>query len=132
MFTKLNKLLIKKHIPQEYIDKKLLPFIAKYHSNGNPLFSPDLPKAHHSNIVQECLTEKNLPFISRVDNPLNIPQARPIETVWTAFERKIYENNWETKHIDHLVKRLKQEAKKLDQEMLHGMTEGVRKKLRAM
>ena len=51
---------------------------------------------------------------------------------WTVLERKIYENNWEAKNIDHLVKRIKQKAKELDQEMLQGMIEGVRKKLRAM
>ena len=43
---------------KECIDKRLLPFIAKYQSNGNYLFWPDLVKAHNSNIVQECLTEK--------------------------------------------------------------------------
>ena len=117
---------------KECIDKRRLPFIAKYHSNGNYLFWPDLAKAHYSNIVQERLTEKNIPFVSRVDNPPNVPQARPIETVWTVLERKIYENNWEAKNIDHLVKRIKQKAKELDQEMLQGMIEGVSKKLRAM
>ena len=61
-----------------------------------------------------------------------LPQARLIEIVWTVLERKIYENNWEAKNIDHLVKRIKQKAKELDQEMLQGMIEDVRKKLRAM
>ena len=78
------------------------------------------------------MEEKNIPFVSRVDNPPNVPQARPIETLWTLLERKIYENNWEAKNIDYLVKRIKQKAKKLDQEMLQGIIEGVRKKLRAM
>ena len=78
------------------------------------------------------MTEKNIPFVFRVDNPPNVPQARPIETVWTVLERKIYENNWEAKNIDHLVNRIKQKAKELDQEMLQGMIEDVGKKLRAM
>ena len=43
---------------KECINKRLLPFIAKYHSNGNYLFWPDLAKAHYSNIVQQYLTEK--------------------------------------------------------------------------
>ena len=117
---------------KECINKRLLPFIAKYHSNGNYLFWPDLAKAHYSNIVQQYLTEKNLPFVSRVDNPPNVSQARSIETVWTVLERKIHENNWEAKNIDHLAKRIKQKAKELDQEMLQGMIEDVGKKLRAM
>ena len=91
-----------------------------------------MAKAHYSNIVQECLTQKNLLFVSRVDNPPNISQARPIETVWTVLERKIYQNNWEVKDIDHLVKRIKRKSKQLEQEMLRGMIEAVRKKLRAM
>ena len=77
----------------ECIDKKLLPFIAKYHSNGNNLFLSDLVKAHNSSIIQERLTEKNFPFVSRVDNSPNVPQALPVETVWTVLERRIYENN---------------------------------------
>ena len=117
---------------KQCIDKRLLPFIAKYHLNGNYLFRSDLTKVHCSNIVQERLTEKNLLFVSRVDNPSNVPQARPFETVWTVPERKTYENNWEVKDIDHLVKEMKQKAKELEHEMLQGMTEEVRKKLRAM
>ena len=73
-----------------------------------------MAKAHYSNIVQQCLTEKNIPFVSRVDNLPNVPQPRPVETVWTVLERKIYESNWEPKSIDHLVKRIKQKAKELD------------------
>ena len=78
------------------------------------------------------MTKKNLPYASLVDNSPNVPQARPIETVWTVLERKIYENNWEAKNIDHLVKRMKQKAKELDQEMLQRMIEDVGKKLRAL
>ena len=91
------------------------------------MFWFDLTKAHYSNIVQECSTE-NIPSISRIDNPPNVPQARSIEIVWTVVERKTYENNWEAKNIDHLVKRIKQKAKEVDQ-MLQGLIEGVRKKL---
>ena len=91
-----------------------------------------MAKAHYSNIVQERLTEKNIAFGSRVDNPPNVLQARPTETVWTVLERKIYENNWEAKNINHLVKRIKQKAKELDQEMLQGIIDDLRNKLRAM
>ena len=87
-----------------------------------------MAEAHYSNIVQEHLTEKNTSFVSRVDNLSNVPQVHPIETLWTVVERKIYENNWEAKNIDHLVQRIKQKATQLDQEML----QSVRTKLRAM
>ena len=46
-------------------------------------------------------------YVSLVDNPPNVPQARPIEVIWTILERKIYENNWEANNIDYLVRRVK-------------------------
>ena len=117
---------------KECINKRLLPFIEKYHHDGNYLFWPDLASAHYSKIVKQRLDEKNVPFVSRQDNPPNVPQARPIETVWALLERKVYENNWEAKDMDALAGRIKQKAKELDQKMLQVMLAGVRKKLRAM
>ena len=61
-----------------------------------------------------------------------MPQAHPIEVIWTIIERKIYENNWEANDIDHLVRRIKQNIKELDQQMLQDMMEGVRRKFRAI
>ena len=52
--------------------------------------------------------------------------------IWTILERKIYENNWEANNIDHLVRRIKQKNKELDQQMLQDMMEGVRRKFRAI
>ena len=117
---------------KECINRRLLPFVDKYHSKGNFLFWPDLARSHYSKIVQQRLNEKNIPYVSLVDNPPNVPQAGPIEVIWTILERKIYENNWEANNIDHLVRRIKQKIKELDQQMLQNMMEGVRRNLRAM
>ena len=43
---------------KECIDERLLPFIAKCHSNRNYLFWPDPIKAHYSDVAQERWTEK--------------------------------------------------------------------------
>ncbi|CAF1277795.1 unnamed protein product [Didymodactylos carnosus] len=85
------------------IDKRLLPFLAKYHQDGNYLFWPDLASAHYSNVVQGRLNKKNVPFVPRTDNPPNVPQASPIETVWALLEQKMYEGNWEAKNLDILA-----------------------------
>ena len=65
---------------KEYINRRLLPFVDKYHSNGNILFWPDLAQSHYSKIVQQRLNE-NISYVSLVDNPPNVPQARPIEVI---------------------------------------------------
>jgi transposase len=114
------------------IKKRLLPFIKKFHHDGNYLFWPDLATAHYGTITQEILQHNHVPYVSRQDNPPNVPQARPIETVWTQLERKVFENNWEGKNLTALIRRIKQKAKELDQKMLQDMIEGVRRKLRVM
>ena len=98
---------------KECINRRLLPFVDKYHSNRNILFWPDLARSHYSNIVQQRLNEKNIPYVSLVDNPPNVPQARPIEVIWAILERKIYENNWQANNIDHLVRRIKQKNQRI-------------------
>ena len=45
--------------------------------------------------------------------------------IWTIFERKIYENNWQA---THLVRKIKQKIKEFDQDMM----ERVRRNLRAI
>ncbi|CAF1505538.1 unnamed protein product [Rotaria magnacalcarata] len=78
---------------------------------------------HHSTISQRS-NEKSVPFVIREDNPPNVPQARPIETVWTLLERKVYENNWEAKNLDVLARIIKKKSKELDQKMLQDMIDG--------
>ncbi|CAF0730696.1 unnamed protein product [Adineta steineri] len=117
---------------EECINKRLIPFIENYHQDGNYMFWPDLASAHYSNVVKERLNEKNVPFVPRPNNPPNVPQARPIETVWALLERKVYANNWEAKDLDTLARRIKLKAKELDKKMLQAMVEGVRRMLRAM
>jgi hypothetical protein len=117
---------------KQCIDKRLIPFIEKYYADGNFLFWPDLASAHYSRVVQQRLTDKNVPFVHRQENPPNVPQARPIETVWALLERKVYEKNWQAKNLDVLGRRIKQKVKDLDEKMLRRMVENVRKKLRKM
>lgn len=93
---------------KECINRRLLPFVDKYHSDGNFLFWSDLASSNYSEIVQQRLNEMNIPYVSLADNPPNVSQAPSIEVVWTILERKIYEINWEANNIDHLVRRIKE------------------------
>ncbi len=61
-----------------------------------------------------------------------MPQARPIESIWTLLKRKVYENNWQGNDLDALARKINQKAKELDQKILQAMIECVRKKLWAM
>ncbi|CAF3473255.1 unnamed protein product [Rotaria socialis] len=117
---------------KECINKRLLAFIERYHKDGNYLFWPDLANAHYAKVVQTRLNEKNVLYVRRQDNPPNVPQARPIEYIWAQLERKIYENNWEAKNVNTLIRRIRQKVKELDRIALQTMIRGTPMKRRAM
>ncbi|CAF3533775.1 unnamed protein product [Rotaria socialis] len=116
----------------ECINKRLLPFIEKHHKNDNYVFWPDKASAHYATSVLNRLKEKNVPIVHKLDNPPNVPQARPIETVWSLLEQKVYEHNWQAKSIDSLARRIRKKSKELEQNTLQAMIGHVRKKLRSM
>ena len=116
----------------ECINARLLSFIKQHHRNDNFVFWLDNASAHYGNIVLDKLKEKNVPFVSRLNNPPNVPRAHPIETVWSILEQKVYAHDWEAKNLDLLSRRIKLKAKELDQKMLQAMIQDIRKHLRCM
>ena len=69
--------------------------------------------------------------MTKSNNPPNVPQARPIETLWSLLEQKIYARNWQAKNLDSLARRIKAKVKELDQKMLQAMVKTIRKQLRS-
>ncbi len=76
--------------------KRLILFISHYHTSDFGLFWLDLASLHYAHEVQRLLANHRIPHVQGGKNPLNVHQARPIETTWTLMEQKVYENNWET------------------------------------
>jgi hypothetical protein len=72
----------------EWLQPRLLPFIHKHLSDLNFQFVHDLAGAHFS-IETFTLMKENLPFGNNTTNPLNVPQARPIENLWGILAQKI-------------------------------------------
>jgi transposase len=81
----------------ECIKKRLIPFIDTYHNSDLVLFWPDLASSHYSQQVQSFLANHGIKCVKRAQNPPNVPQARPIETVWSLLKQKVYEGGWEAK-----------------------------------
>lgn len=114
------------------IRRRLLPFIATYHHNDEILFWPDLASSHYAQSVQDCLVENNVPYVTRSQNPPNIPQNRPIESLWSVIEQSVYQGGWEAKNLDQLANRIKAKIKTLYQKVVTHMIQGVRSKLLKM
>ena len=111
----------------ECINARLLSCIEQHHRNDNFIFWPYNASAHYGNIVLDKLKEKNVPFVSRLNKPQNVTQARPIETVWSILEQKVYAHKWKAKNLDLLARCIKLKAKELDQKMLQAMIPNIRK-----
>ena len=104
-------------------------FINRHHKNDNVL---DLASSLYSKQVQEFLQTNNIKFVQRQQNPPNVAQARPIETIWSLLEQKVYEDAWEAKNLEQLSRRIILKAKQLDQDLVISMILGVRRKLLKM
>lgn len=115
----------------ECLQKRLLPFISKHHKDGNYLFWPDLAKAHYAKSCVQWMCE-NIEFLPEEMNPANVPQARPIETFWGDLVQRVYNDGWEAKNEEHLVKRIKQCLKQFDQSDLQAHMKSVKTKLRGI
>jgi transposase len=113
----------------ECIRKRLIPFIDCYHADDSILFWPDLASAHYAREVQDLLTANQINFVPRGKNPPNLPQARPIEAIWSLLEQKVYADNWEAQNMDQLAKRIILKVKELDQNVVNDMLSVVRQKL---
>ena len=114
------------------IQRRLIPFIQKYHPQAKVIFWPDLAKAHYTSQVLRTLEANGIPYVAQQNNPPNVPQARPIEDLWGVLKQMVYSNNYEAKDLDQLAARIRKKIKELDKKMLRNMMLGVRSKLRTM
>ena len=53
--------------------------------------------------------------MSKVDNPANLPEVRPILDFWSILKVKVYENNLEAKTLHQLEVRIKKCLKEVNQ-----------------
>ena len=75
--------------------------------------------SHYSKQVQSFLMVNRINFVQCQQKPVNVPQARPIETLWSLLEHKVYEGAWEAKNLNQLARRIVLKAKQLDQNVVN-------------
>ena len=113
----------------ECIIKRLVPFINKYHSNGNYVFCPYLASSHYAYSVTDWLEEQNIPFVPNNMNPANLPEARPIEDFWAILKREEYMDGWTANNVDQLESRIKNCLRKIDVKVVQDLVATTHKRL---
>ena len=112
------------------LSKILVPFLRKYHSDGNYIFWSDKASSHYSKKAIQFLENENVHFVPKDKNPTNLPQCRPIEDFFGSLSNLVYENGWAAKNMEQLKRRIRFCLKKMDQSAVQKSFEGIKKKLR--
>ena len=74
------------------IVKRLIPFIKRFHSDGQYVFWPDLASSNYAKTVIEYFRDKKVNFVEKEDNPPHLPKCRPIEDFWAILKLKHWIN----------------------------------------
>ena len=107
------------------IKKRLIPFINKYHSDGAYVFWPDLASSHNAKTVIMYLNKENVHYVEKADNPVNLPECRPIENFWSILKGLVYKNNWHSEILKKLRSRIKYCLKKIDIELIQSLAQSI-------
>ncbi|XP_065662805.1 uncharacterized protein LOC136085428 [Hydra vulgaris] len=115
----------------ECLEKRLLPFIHKYHEDFNYLFWPDLASSYYSKDSLNWM-DQYVYYVDKESNPQNMSQARPIENFWGHLAQKVYKGDWQasTEHV--LIDCIKLKLQEIDLNFLQSHMKGVRAKLRSI
>ena len=106
-----------------------MPFIAKHHSDGNYVFWSDQASSHYAKTVISYLEAKNVHFVTKSDNPANLPECRSIEDFWSIIKSKVYQNNWQAKDLKQLRGRIERCIKKVPLEVIQTLARDTAKRL---
>jgi hypothetical protein len=110
----------------ECIEKRLAPFVAEHHSDGNYLFWPDLASSHYARSTLAKFDELGIQYVPKDLNPPNVPQLRPIEDFWGWLKQLVYQQGWKGKNLEQLQRRIKYCLGKVDQGAVRNMMEQVK------
>ena len=103
---------------EECLQRRLIPFINKYHQDDEFIFWPDLASSHYAETVCDFMIESKINFVEKYENPANLPECRPIEKFWGILKEKVYKHNWRAKNLDQLAKRIRFMAAQIDRSLL--------------
>ena len=133
LFITPSGLAINQHIyKEECINKRLIPFIEKYHSQDEIIFWPDLATSHYAESVCDFLIESKIDYVGKYENPANLPECRPIERFWAVLKSKVYEDEWKADNTKQLDQRIRYCCKNLEENFLTTLFDSMLKNLKAV
>lgn len=117
---------------EQCLRRILLPFLQKYHADGNYVFWPDKASSHYARMAMHFMASNGINLVPKEHNPTNLPQCRPIEDLWGYLVDIVYANGWHAKDVKQLQRRIRWAMKQLDLESVRRSFSEIRSKLRVV
>ena len=105
------------------IKERLILFIDKYHSDGAYVFWANLASSHYAKTVITYLNKKKVHFVEKADNPVNLPECRPIENFWSILKGLVCKNNRHAQNLKKLRSRIKYCSNNVDIELIRSLAQ---------
>ena len=96
------------------------------------LFWPDLATSHYATAVRTELDSIGIEYVSKVQNPPNVPQARPIEEYWNIIKQKYEERKEPVKNFGSFKRVYRKLSREVPDEVVQKLMKKAKRNLRAI
>lgn len=113
---------------KECLQKRLLPLIKSHDCQVK--FWPDLASCHYSNATMKWYEANQVDVISKIMNPPNCPELRPIEKYWAIVKNKLMKNAGAANDVPTMTRKWNQNAGKVSDGLVQKMMSSIKTKTR--
>ena len=114
------------------LSRQLIPYLNTHYPQGGYIFWPDKASAHYARITTDYLDANGINYVSKEDNPTEVPQCRPVEDFFGLLSTRAYEGNWVANNVQALKRRIRRCLGEIPQEVVQAtMMSGKSKLMRA-
>src|SRR4051794_37814168 len=89
-----------------------------------------MARVHYAKVVKECFARAGLDYVGWSENAVKVPQARPIERMWSLCKRKLMNMNLTIKNEKHMRKMWSKVTSEVENESGAALMRHLRSKIR--
>ena len=112
------------------LNPHLLRFLNTHYPHGQGyVFWPDKASAHYAGLTTTFLSDNNIEYVKKEDNPTEVPQCRPVEDFFGLLATRVYHKNWVAKDAEHLKRRIRKCLREIPLSTVQATMASVRRRL---
>ena len=111
------------------LSRQLIPYLNTHYPQGGYIFWPDKVSVHYARITTDYLGANGNNYISKEDNPTEVPQCRPVVDFFGLLSTRVFEGNWVANNVEALKRRIRRCLREIPQEVVQATMMSVKRKL---